>query len=480
MSYRKEFYELLSQSGLSLDQHATPFTLLFVYPGVGVGKVFDDLAGCTKQLCLLADTQQRAHGLGIQIAALSSVDTLTEALTNTYFPIGVINQDNIPEDLKVIKNGRSFFTRAAYLKHPTGEVERWLEPDGIRMVDSGFHKVEQAYLHYVHQVTHDELPIALLKDKSVTILPNGADSRGVLHLALNKDYILKRQSILDSEREASYMIAMNDVADPLFPHIHSHKSISHEHWVVMDKLLKPEKLELKLVLTRLSKFYCATRNFTSVDLSYHLAERFYVIAESEGFSQTLSMHDFDKYSLIRLPVFIKGRKTYCLQEAIHEIARITPHLKAPFVCAIHGDVHIPNLLHNDQGQLRLIDPRLTWDDKFSVDGVFDPTYDFATLLHSYMMDALDTSFVEEMPTGELVIPDVFFEVGSQLESAFLECLSGLLPELADDTGFITKLRIFCANATFGWLKYPAAVKTRAHLLSYIAMTIFWLDRAIKY
>ncbi|MBL0443846.1 hypothetical protein ACET6J_16300 [Aeromonas veronii] len=204
-----------------------------MYPGVGVGKLFDDLAGCTKQLCLLADTQQRAHGLGIQIAALSSIDTSTNALTNTYFPIGVINQDNIPKDLKVIKNGRSFFTRAAYLKHPTGEVERWLEPDGIRMVDTGFHRVEQAYLRYVHQVTHDELPIAQLKDKSVTILPNGADSRGVLHLALHQDYILKRQSIPSPECEISYMSTMNDIAFPLSPHIHSHSSIGHEYWVVM-------------------------------------------------------------------------------------------------------------------------------------------------------------------------------------------------------------------------------------------------------
>ena len=87
MSYKKELNHLLSNSSISLDLSKAPFTLLFVYPGIGVGKVFEDLAGCTKQLCQLATTQERAQTLGIQIAALSSVDEMTESLNSVYFPI---------------------------------------------------------------------------------------------------------------------------------------------------------------------------------------------------------------------------------------------------------------------------------------------------------------------------------------------------------------------------------------------------------
>ena len=479
MSYKQEFYDLLNHSNLSLDLSETPFTLLFVYPGIGVGKVYEDLAGCTKQLCQLSSTQDKADSLGVQIAALSSVETMTESLMTSYFPIGSVSSKSIPSDLLVEKNTQSFFVRAAYLLLPDGQIQRWIDPDGIRMIDEGFHRVEQVYLKYVKEITQDPISDKKLTDCIISALATGADSLGILEMELTRNFILKRLTRHDTEIETNYMMSMNNTEHTIFPTIYAQNVLCQERWIVMDKLNNLKKYSTPKLVERLSRFYQSTLAEVAVDLNYHLYQRFVTILSSEEFETTRSMINLSKVEVLKQRISLGGRKTATIEKMLDDVNAQLTSFQTPFVSRIHGDVHWPNVLENEQREMILIDPRLTWDKLFSIDGHFDPTYDFATLLHSSILESLGTNEIIESEKGELIASSRLIEIAEQLESELLVSIADHLPLLMDDLFFLCKLRIFCANATLGWLKYPQFVCKREQWNYYFGLTLYWLDRAIK-
>ncbi|TLE09780.1 hypothetical protein [Vibrio cholerae] len=479
MLYKNEFSDLLNRSNMSLDISKDPFTLLFVYPGVGVGKVFKDLAGCTKQLCKLSSTQDKAKQLGVQIAALSTIEMMSDTLSSSYFPIGTVPTDAIPKDLVVMKGKEKFFARAAYLLHPDGKVERWVESDGIRMVDDGFRKVEQAYLRFVQTVTQDLISSDLLKDCVVSVLPNGADSLSVLAMNLTNNYVLKRVHTENTDKEINYMLYINANNNSIFPTIYSQNIFGSERWLVMDKLIPLKDHSITRLVQRLSIFYQKNRSDTAVDIRYHLHQRFLTILGSEGFSNALKQFNIIKDNVYSKMIILNGRNSSSIESMLNDLKLSLPLFKSQFVSYIHGDVHWPNILENVKSEIKLIDPRLTWDETFSIDGYYDPTYDFATLLHSCILDKLDFSDIFELNEVEIVITDKFIELAEKLEYEVLLSIMNYFPELADEPLFVCKLRIFCANATFGWLKYRDLICSREKWHYYFGLTLYWLDKALK-
>ncbi|MCY9856238.1 hypothetical protein [Vibrio mediterranei] len=479
MSYKKELNQLLRNSSISLDLSKTPFTLLFVYPGVGVGKVFEDLAGCTKQLRQLATTQKRAQTLGIQIAALSSVDEVTESLNSVYFPVGTISPDFIPEDLLVTKGEQHFFARTAYLVHPDGQVERWIDPDGARMVDDGFKKVEQSYLHFVHIVTKDSMDAKNVNQCNVVALPTGADSLSVLSFDMANNYVLKRMSAAGTNIETDYMFQSIENNNSIFPVMYAQRVFGSERWVVMEKLSELPERNAGELIKRLASFYQSNRTDTNIELDYHLYHRFFQILNSEGFANTLKSLSISEAHALEQTVLVGNRKTLTIENMLNVLNDALPTFQTPLVSRIHGDVHWPNVLCNREGEIKLIDPRLNWDGCFSTDGRFDPTYDLATLLHSSVLEKLHHTEISRSIDGTLVASTYLVEIIEELESDLLNSASILLPALTTDLTFVQKLRVFCANATFGWLKYNQVVSSHEKWSFYFGLTLYWLDRAFK-
>lgn len=339
MSYKKELNHLLSNSSISLDLSKTPFTLLFVYPGIGVGKVFEDLVGCTKQLCQLATTQKRAQTLGIQIAALSSVDEVTESLNSVYFPIGTISPDFIPKDLLVTKGGQHFFERTVYLVHPDGQVERWIDPDGARIVDDGFKKVEQSYLHFVHIVTKDSMDAQNVNQCNVVALPTGADSLSVLSFDMANNYVLKRMSAAGTNIETDYMFRSIENNNSIFPVMYAQRVLGSERWIVMEKLSELPERNAGELIKRLASFYQSNRTDTNIELDYHLYHRFFQILNSEAFANTLKSLSISEAHVLEQTVLVGNRKTLTIENMLNVLNDALPTFQTPLVSRIHGDVH---------------------------------------------------------------------------------------------------------------------------------------------
>ncbi|NOI58929.1 hypothetical protein [Vibrio coralliilyticus] len=479
MSYKKELNHLLDHSSFSVDLSNTPFTLLFVYPGIGVGKVFEDLAGCTQQLCQLATTQERAQTLGVQIAALSSVDETVESLHSAYFPIGSVSAELIPKDLLVTKGEQHFFARAAYLVHPDGQVERWIDPDGARMVEDGFRKVEHAYRQFVHTVTNDSMNEEDLSQCRLVALPTGADSLGVLSFDMTHPYVLKRMPAEGTDIETDYMFQSKKNDNSIFPVMYAQSVFGSERWVVMEKLGELPEHNTHQLIARLAHFYHSTRTDAPIDLDYHLYQRFFQILASEGFAHTLTSLSMTEGRALEQTVWVGKRQTSTMKSLLDDLNDALPTFQSPFTCCIHGDVHWPNVLGSQEGAIKLIDPRLHWDGCFLIDGHFDPTYDLATLLHSSVLEKLDHTEMSANRDGTIAASAYLVDVIEKLESDLLQSAHALLPALIDDSTFVRKLRVFCANATFGWLKYHQVVTSQEKWRFYFGLTLYWLDRAFK-
>src|SRR3989337_391433 len=70
-----ELQKLIAASGVPDFSLERRYSVVFVYPGIGAGDRYPELAGCTAEVCTFADETTEFVKHGIQLAGLSTPPT---------------------------------------------------------------------------------------------------------------------------------------------------------------------------------------------------------------------------------------------------------------------------------------------------------------------------------------------------------------------------------------------------------------------
>lgn len=530
-----ELEQLLASGGLAEVSLRQRYTVVFVFPGIGAGDLYPDLAGCTAEVCTFSDRAPEFSRYGIQLVGLSTEPAAPEGhfLSGFPFHLGKLPPDfTSPLIERLERNGRVFARRTTFIIYP--------DATGVRVgtiLDSSAHvrrcfelvtaRRLEAYIQAVaHHLHHDGT--ALRPSLQVrTFLPNGADSVSITQLDLRSELVCKMADPRLVAEEAGYMDRINRLLlehgrPPLFPTVVAICADERPGWYLMeaasplalDRMLFGDdaRTVLKLrqrpllhnALRKLSNLYEITsrREIPKV-ASYHYRDRFHVIPGRADFRATVEFvftgqADLDELLTTRLQVGdilcrSYGEQLQFLDEAVDELLQ-------PVGAYLHGDVHLPNMLIGRDGDAVFIDPRIVWDGNDVGDpGFGDPVYDFATLLHSlhYMsaiLKAIENGHTDALLTVEPVRDNrgVTWRVTGGLlqlhQNPTVEWLQewivAHLPPAVLGAHWQARLHVGTANATLGWLKYARSVKTRHAWMAIFAATLYhleigrrWLERA---
>lgn len=226
--------------------------------------------------------------------------------------------------------------------------------------------------------------------------------------------------------------------------------------------------------------------------AYLYRGRFSAVPHEPGFIQAAErvLGDRNGEALGLLPWISAEYAVEGLASLRTRLARHIPELLPESSSVVHGDPHLRNMLRRVDGTPCFIDPRTVWDGRRRRDeGRGDPTYDFATLLHSIWPMSSVLHSVESGRRGPV------WDVTANADAVHF---SSLLPQTAlinaieacfvdqldwfDDASRsvrVARLRIGAAAALAGWLKYPAALPTvESWSATYFAM-LWYLQRGIE-
>ncbi|WP_416983287.1 phosphotransferase family protein [Streptomyces sp. T028] len=504
------------------ERHGTPLppgtvTVVFAYPGHGVGERHPQLSGCTNQMLLLSTASARLSHLGITVAAAS-----TE-----------------PPDRHVHLGGLSRsiarFTEddAALVPHTDVDEGRFLlrwtmvlggPRDGLLVTG-----ITDSVAHtraVIDLLTADRLrdwataagadPASASAGVTATYA-NGADSLGIVAFEAGIPLVAKvgPRAVIDAETafvdEVNTRLAAQGTG-PLFPVLHGvHREgtqatslmeqvepLTLDNVVFGDKakfaLAEGALQELEPHLRLLSVLYTATakpRRPTVAD--YLFRERFHAVVSHEGFVDTFRAFfpDWEPTAVLAADVVLPtGERLPGYTATTRWLDDASASLLPDSGCLVHGDVHLKNMLRRADGSPVFVDPRTVWDGRDRPDiGFGDPSYDFATLLHSALpmsgllqavADGTSESLLPELPSvpdGTLDLSGLTtpFTVDGNLKRLEERLLAGLGPN--DPSILRARLYVGAANALAGWLKYERALATAQTWLAVYAYVLWYLDRA---
>jgi hypothetical protein len=509
-----------------LARHGTPLpedsvSVVFAYPGHGVGERHPRLSGCTSQMLLLSKAAGELTRLGITVAAASTEPPEKHA------HLGALARS-------VARFDERDAARVPHTDLDEGRhLERWTmvlggERDGLLVTG-----ITDSVAHtraVIDLLTADRLrawaraagadPAAAGAGVRATYA-NGADSVGIVAFEAGLPLVAKvgPRAVIDAEtafvREVNGTLgAQGD--PPLFPVLHG---VHHEgpqatslmeqvEPLTLDHVVFEDKARFRLAqdavpalephLGLLRSLHTSTRRPRRPTVADYLyRERFHAVVEHEGFLGTFRSFfpGWDRTALLGADVVLPGGlRTPGYTALARELDVRAPALLPGSGCLVHGDVHLKNMLRRADGSPVFVDPRTVWDGRDRPDAGFgDPAYDFATLLHSALPMSGLLQAVEE-GTGEALLPALPpapehgpldlsglttpFTVDpalARLEERFLAALG------PDDGAPLLRARLYvgAANALAGWLKYERALATPRIWLAVYAYVVWYLDRARK-
>jgi peroxiredoxin len=507
---------LLARSGRAAAPHRP--TVIFAYPGHGVGEVHPDLAGCTNQTLLLSTAVASLGRLGVDVLATSTETADKHAhrpdLHGRVLHAGPDTTGVLPH---VVKDEGTYLLRATFLFEAGGAV---LVATGI--TDSVAHTkavlalIEQQRLRsWAAQVW----PAATGAVELRGTFANGADSDGIVAFGTEASTAVAKvgpAGVLDAE--ATFLRRANLALDkaslpPMFPVVHA-VTVEGDQAVVLMEAGRPDPLDdlvfadkdrfeldatagttLSPFLDRLTRLHQLTRAARAPETGPYLyfgrfealvAHPDFVAAHGELLPGAPPIEDLLTARLL-LP---GGVELPSYRELLTWLASRVDRIAPQEGALIHGDPHFRNMLFRDDDEPMLIDPRTVWDGRAVTDpGFGDPAYDFATLLHSaFPMSALlhaieQGNTVGYFPGGvphpvngrlDLTTTPLPFVLPARANSLAADLVRRL--GVADASVAETRLNVGAANALVGWLKYARALRTGEAWLAVFAYTVWYLDR----
>lgn len=506
-----ELDKLLASAGIGHVKLDGRYSVIFVYPGIGVGDRYPELAGCTEEVCTFADRTTEFVKHGFQLAGLSTVPTPPTGafLLSIPFPVGVLPGDTVSPIVAFEERGvERFASRTSFVVFPdrTGVRVTGIT-DPVAHVDRCFDIAIGRRLRTYERDVIDHLQRegdgfeSSLSHQG--FLANGADSVSISRVDLGLRLAVKLADPAIVAQEGGYMTRINRLLgdagrSALFPTVYAVCDDERPGYYLMDAVdpltldnvlfsdgtmttLRPDQSHLlSSALAKLEDLHELTfRPHEAPIARYHYLDRFLAMADRADFRSTFDLLVGDSgpvEEMLSTPVIVDGdfvcasfvEQMGSLQEHIDRLAR-------PVGAYLHGDVHLKNMLVGADNDVVFVDPRVVWDGKDVGDpGFGDPLYDHGTLLHSlHTMSAILTA-IEHGETPSLlsveddqldgdqafvVWPGALRITGSQTVGWFVEHLERTVPPevLGDD--WVARLHVNTANALFGWLKYARAVQT---------------------
>src|SRR3990170_844775 len=528
----EELQKVLAASGLpevSLDGR---YSVIFVYPGLGAGERFPELAGCTAELCTFADETTEFVKHGIQLAGLSTQPTETpgDFLGAFPFPVGRLLTTDTTSLIEVVSKGEdSYATRKSFVIYPDGtglSITNIQDPVGHVTkcfqvaIDRRLAEYREAALSFF-----DQKASAVRSTMTHTgFLANGADSVSISTVDFEARLVAKMASPDIVSQEGGYMQRINRMLEdrqksPLFPDVLSIRTDQRHAYYLMESA-NPQSLDYLLfedeamtrirrdrmhllsgALEKLANLYeISFRAEEPAVARYHYLDRFVAVTERRDFKDTHEFMFGEKDSLIEIlsqPFVIDGNyQCRSFNDQLEVLRSRIDSLVQPVGAYLHGDVHLKNMLVAEDGRTVVyVDPRIVWDGNDVGDpGFGDPLYDFGTLLHSlHVMSSILTAIdagetgalmafretdVDGIP-GFVTAPGLLPIAGSQTVDWFIDWLERTVPSRILGAHWRARLHVNTANALFGWLKYARAIRTREAWLAVFAATLFHLESAAR-
>lgn len=511
---------VLAAAGLAGMSLRGRYSVVFVYPGMGVGQVYPELAGCTTEVCTFIEEAGAFLKHGIQVVGVSGERSdPPEGCVAIPFPVGLLAQEDFGAPIAFVeRGGRRYAVRKSFVIFPDGTG---VLISGIEDVVAHVHRcLEIATAHRLGRFRQAALASLGENGHAVNsaaefrgLLPNGADSVAITRADLTIPLVCKMAAPAIIAEEAGYMSRINRLLEErghprLFPAVMAVHTDEDPAWYLMeaadpvslDQLLftDPERTVmdpdreplLTDAIRKLSNLYQATfRAEVPPVARYHYRDRFHVIPEREDAIRTYDLLVGGRpEEVLRKRVVIDGLECRSYAEQVRFLDERVDDLAQPVGAYLHGDVHLPNMLRMNGGVV-MIDPRIVWDGNDVGDpGFGDPMYDFATLLHSVhvmsaILRAIDADEPERLLSatddgGALVVtPGILRFHGNPVLDWFRESvMRHLSPEFLGPN-WEARLHVGTANALLGWLKYARSVQTRHAWLAIFASVLFHLERA---
>jgi len=493
------------------------YSIVFAFPGMGVGQHYPELAGCTLEVCTFIDEAGVFAKHGIAVLGLSGEKSdPPEGCLAIPFPIGLIEQNDFGDPIAFVEqDGRRYAERATFLIFPDGTGVRISGiADIVAHVRGCLDLVLEHRLERFRQATVTADVARLRSTAQIgSLLPNGADSVAITRVDVTIPLVAKIASPEIVREEAGYMRRINSLLEDagrprLFPAVVAINADEDPAWYLMEAA-NPISLDeilfadtdrtvvdparehlLSAGIDRLSNLYELTfrREVPPVAI-YHYRDRFAVIPgrADARLTHQLLVGGGELEEMLQRPLVIDGFACHAYRDQLAFLKLHAADLAQPVGAYLHGDAHLPNMLIDGDESVVFVDPRVVWDGSDVGDpGFGDPLYDFATLLHSiHVMSAILHAIEIEQTDALLTV-----EVSPQR----LECRSGSLRihenpvvewfrgRLADrlppgviGANWEARLHVGTANALLGWLKYARSVQTREAWLAIFASVLYHLE-----
>jgi hypothetical protein len=509
----------LAAAGLGGTSLAGRYAVVFVYPGMGVGNVYPELAGCTLEVCTFIDEAAVFAKHGIQVVGISGEPTEPPpGCVAIPFPVGLLPQEAFGGPVGFVeRGGRRYAVRTSFVIFP--------DRTGVRL--SGVADVvthvraclELATEHRLERFRRAALasmggagqPLRTTAELR-GLLPNGSDSVAITRLDVTVPLVCKMAAPFVVAEEAGYMDRVNRLLEErghprLFPAVVSIQTDEDPAWYLMeaadpvplDRLVFADRERTAIDparehliaegVAKLANLYRATFRAQEPPVArYHYRDRFAAIPRREDTRRTYDLLVGGRLDeMLARPFVVDGVACRSYTEQLRFLEVRVDDLVQPGGALLHGDVHLPNMLRMGR-ELVFVDPRIVWDGTEVGDpGFGDPLYDLATLLHSvHVMSAILRAIdddetegllaVEDGPDGVLrVAPGVLRIHGNPVLGWFRERVVGLLPRDVLGTGWEARLHVGTANALLGWLKSARSIRTRHAWLAVLASALYHLE-----
>lgn len=514
---------LIHRAGVAGATLQHRYSVIFAFPGMGVGKRYPDLAGCTMEVCAFIDEVGVFAKHGIDVIGLSGeVSEPPEGCLDLPFPVGLIAQDDFAPDgpiRSLDQDGRRYAERTSFVTFPDGSG---LRITGIADVSGHVRQcLELALAHRLERFRQATMHGAIGSLRSSaelrSLLPNGADSVAISRVDVTIPLVAKMASPAIVRQEAGYMSRINTMLEEagkprLFPAIVTMNDGEDPAWYLMEAA-DPVSLDRVLFadaersaidparqgllwsgIDRLSNLHELTlRRERSPVSVYHYRDRFSVIPARSDTRLTYELlvgNELDSLDeLLDRPIVVDGMACHAYSDQLDFLAESIGELAQPVGAYLHGDAHLPNMLIADGGeQVVFVDPRVVWDGKeVGAPGFGDPLYDYATLLHSvHVMSAILQAVAEEHTDRLLSVsrPD-----GGPLELAsgtmrihrnpalgwFHAAMAHRLPREVAGANWEARIHVGTANALVGWLKYARSLQTGHAWMAVYASLLYHLE-----